>query len=154
MAVPGGVNVIIGPEITIVFCETRMLSPTGRCKTFDGGADGYVRGEGCGVIVLKRFSDAVRDKDNILALIRGSAVNQDGRSSSLTAPNGLAQQALVRQALKVAGRRPSGLDYNSAPRTRPPLGGLTSVWALRLGLWGGTEGKASIRRCRVVTYLP
>src|SRR5260370_2072048 len=123
MAVPGGVNVIIGPEISISFCKTRMLSPTGRCKTFDAGADGYVRGEGCGVIVLKRFSDAVRDKDNILALIRGSAVNQDGRSSSLTAPNGLAQQALARQALKVAGISPPQDCSISTHRTPPALCG-------------------------------
>src|SRR5260370_15996477 len=141
MAVPGGVNVIIGPEITIVFCETRMLSPTGRCKTFDGGADGYVRGEGCGVIVLKRFSDAVRDKDNILALIRGSAVNQDGRSSSLTAPNGLAQQALVRQALNVAGIRPSEVDYIEAHGTGTALGDPIELEALGKVLGEGRDAR-------------
>jgi acyl transferase domain-containing protein len=130
MAVAGGVNVIIAPEITISFCKTRMLSLTGRCKTFDAGADGYVRGEGCGVIVLKRFSDAVRDKDNILALICGSAVNQDGRSSSLTAPSGLAQQALVRQALRVAGIHPSEVDYIEAHGTGTALGDPIELEAL------------------------
>ncbi len=130
MAVAGGVNVIIAPEITISFCKTRMLSPTGRCKTFDSRADGYVRGEGCGMIVLKRLSDAVRDKDNILALIRGSAVNQDGRSSSLTAPNGLAQQALVRQALHVAGIHPSEVDYIEAHGTGTALGDPIELEAL------------------------
>ena len=130
MAVAGGVNVIIAPEITISFCKTRMLSPTGRCKTFDAGADGYVRGEGCGMIVLKRFSDAVRDNNNILALIRGSAVNQDGRSSSLTAPNGLAQQALVCQALNVAGIRPSEVDYIEAHGTGTALGDPIELEAL------------------------
>ena len=130
MAVAGGVNVILAPETTISFCKTRMLSPTGRCKTFDSRADGYVRGEGCGMIVLKRLSDAVRDKDNILALIRGSAVNQDGRSSSLTAPNGLAQQALVRQALHVAGIRPAEVDYIEAHGTGTALGDPIEVEAL------------------------
>ena len=130
MAVAGGVNVIIAPEVTISFCKTRMLSPTGRCKTFDSRADGYVRGEGCGMIVLKRLSDAVRDKDNILALIRGSAVNQDGRSSSLTAPNGLAQQALVRQALNVAGIHPSAVNYVEAHGTGTALGDPIELEAL------------------------
>lgn len=130
MAVAGGVNVIIAPEITISFCKTRMLSPTGKCKTFDSRADGYVRGEGCGMIVLKRLSDAVRDKDNILALILGSAVNQDGRSSSLTAPNGLAQQALVRQALNEAGIHPSEVEYIEAHGTGTALGDPIELEAL------------------------
>ena len=87
MALAGGVNLMLSPLPTIFFCKTRALSPDGRCKTFDASADGYSRGEGCGVVVLKRLSDALRDKDNILALIRGSAVNHDGPSSGLTVPN-------------------------------------------------------------------
>lgn len=75
----------------------------GRCKTFDAQADGYVRGEGCAVIVLKRLSEAEADHDRILALVRGSAINQDGRSSGLTAPNGPAQEAVIRAALQAAG---------------------------------------------------
>lgn len=141
MAVAGGVNVIIAPEVTISFCKTRMLSPTGRCKTFDSRADGYVRGEGCGMIVLKRLSDAVRDKDNILALIRGSAVNQDGRSSSLTAPNGLAQQALVRQALRVAGIHPSEVDYIEAHGTGTALGDPIELEALGEVLGEGRDAR-------------
>ena len=141
MAVAGGVNVILAPEITISFCKTRMLSPTGRCKTFDSRADGYVRGEGCGMVVLKRLSDAVRDKDNILALIRGSAVNQDGRSSSLTAPNGLAQQALVRQALSVAGIRPSEVDYIEAHGTGTALGDPIELEALGKVLGEGRDAR-------------
>ncbi|MGC2744244.1 MAG: beta-ketoacyl synthase N-terminal-like domain-containing protein, partial [Candidatus Angelobacter sp.] len=139
MAVAGGVNVIIAPEITVSFCKTRMLSPTGRCKTFDARADGYVRGEGCGIVVLKKLSDAIRDKDNILAVIRGSAVNQDGRSSSLTAPNGLAQQALVRQALQVAGIRPSEVDYIEAHGTGTALGDPIELEALGKVLGEGRD---------------
>src|SRR5690606_35987273 len=96
VALAGDVNLILTPELTITFSQARMLAPDGHCKTFDANADGYVRGEGCGVVVLKRLSDAMRNGDNILALIRGSAVNQDGRSNGLTAPNGLAQQDVIR----------------------------------------------------------
>ncbi|MGA2217107.1 MAG: beta-ketoacyl synthase N-terminal-like domain-containing protein, partial [Terracidiphilus sp.] len=141
IAVAGGVNVIIAPEITISFCKTRMLSPTGRCRTFDARADGYVRGEGCGMIVLKRLSDAIGDKDNILAIVRGSAVNQDGRSSSLTAPNGLAQQALVRQALKMARVSPSEVDYVEAHGTGTALGDPIELEALGAVLREGRDAR-------------
>lgn len=122
LGVVGGVNLILTPELTITFSQARMLSPDGRCKTFDASADGYVRGEGCGVIILKRMSDAVRDGDNILALIRGSAVNQDGRSNGLTAPNGLAQQDVIRQALANAQVEPHQIGYVEAHGTGTPLG--------------------------------
>src|SRR5262249_48604003 len=87
MALAGGVNVLLAPESMIALTEMRALSPDGKCKTFDASANGYVRGEGCGIVVLKRLSQAQQDGDRILALIRGSAVNHDGRSASLTAPN-------------------------------------------------------------------
>ncbi|MBN8657042.1 MAG: AMP-binding protein, partial [Anaerolineae bacterium] len=122
LGVVGGVNLILTPELTITFSQARMLSPDGRCKTFDASADGYVRGEGCGVIILKRMSDAIRDGDNILALIRGSAVNQDGRSNGLTAPNGLAQQDVIRQALTNAQVAPHQIGYVEAHGTGTPLG--------------------------------
>ncbi|HNM38256.1 MAG TPA: type I polyketide synthase, partial [Anaerolineales bacterium] len=122
LGVVGGVNLILTPELTITFSQARMLSPDGRCKTFDASADGYVRGEGCGVIILKRMSDAIRDGDNILALIRGSAVNQDGRSNGLTAPNGLAQQDVIRQALANAQVAPHQIGYVEAHGTGTPLG--------------------------------
>jgi amino acid adenylation domain-containing protein/thioester reductase-like protein len=122
LGVVGGVNLILTPELTITFSQARMLSPDGRCKTFDASADGYVRGEGCGVIILKRMSDAIRDGDNILALIRGSAVNQDGRSNGLTAPNGLAQQDVIRQALANAQVTPNQIGYVEAHGTGTPLG--------------------------------
>ena len=122
LALAGGVNLILTPELTITFSQARMLAPDGHCKTFDASADGYVRGEGCGVIVLKRLSDAIHDGDNILALVRGSAVNQDGRSNGLTAPNGLAQQDVIRHALTQAGVSPNQIGYVEAHGTGTPLG--------------------------------
>jgi len=88
LALAGGVNVILNPDLTITFSQAKMTAPDGYCKTFDASADGYVRGEGCGIVVLKRLQDAVKDGDNILAIIKGSAINQDGRTNGLTAPNG------------------------------------------------------------------
>lgn len=141
MAIAGGVNVILAPEISVSFCKTRMLSTTGRCRTFDARADGYVRGEGCGMIVLKRLADAVRDQDNIQAIIRGSAVNQDGRSSSLTAPNGLAQEAVVRRALNIAGIRPANVDYIEAHGTGTALGDPIELEALGKVLGEGRDAQ-------------
>ncbi|HET7695304.1 MAG TPA: SDR family NAD(P)-dependent oxidoreductase [Vicinamibacterales bacterium] len=122
LALAGGVNLILTPELTINFCRARMLAPNGRCKTFDAAADGYVRGEGAGMIVLKRLSDAVAANDRILAVIRGSAVNQDGRSSGLTVPNGPAQQALLREALAAARVSPEDVGYIEAHGTGTSLG--------------------------------
>ena len=111
MALAGGVNVILAPELLINFSKSHMMAADGRCKTFDASADGFVRGEGCGVVVLKRLSDAVADGDNILAVIRGTAINQDGRSSGLTVPNGSAQQEVIRRALTNAGVDPTEVGY-------------------------------------------
>ena len=122
MAVAGGSNVILSPEIGIAFSKSHMMAADGRCKAFDSRADGFVRGEGCGIVVLKRLSDAVSDGDNILALIRGSAVNQDGRSSGLTVPSLSAQQAVIRQALANAGVEPLEVGYVEAHGTGTSLG--------------------------------
>jgi acyl transferase domain-containing protein/acyl carrier protein len=130
LALAGGVNCILSPEITINFSKARMLAPDGRCKTFDASANGYIRSEGCGVIVLKRLSDAIADGDNILALIRSSAVNQDGRSSGLTVPNGPAQQALIRLALEKADIEPAQINYVEAHGTGTSLGDPIEVGAL------------------------
>ncbi|RME50902.1 MAG: SDR family NAD(P)-dependent oxidoreductase [Deltaproteobacteria bacterium] len=111
IACAGGVNLILSPESTIFLCRGHALSPEGRCKAFDAAANGYVRGEGCGIVVLKRLTDALADGDRVLAVIRGSAVNQDGRSNGLTAPNGLAQQAVIRRALAEAGIPPAQVDF-------------------------------------------
>jgi acyl transferase domain-containing protein len=106
------------------------MAPDGRCKTFDAAADGFVRGEGCGMLVLKRQRDAISAGDPILAVIRGSAVNQDGRSSGLTVPNGPAQQAVLRQALAAARTPPADVQYFEAHGTGTTLGDPIEVEAL------------------------
>src|SRR5262249_19653755 len=100
LALAGGVNLLLTPHHSVMQSRAHMLSPDGRCKTFDAAADGMSRGEGCGIVVLKRLADAVAEGDSILAVIRGSAVNHDGRSSGLTVPNGRAQEHVIRQALE------------------------------------------------------
>lgn len=130
IALAGGVNLILSPEVSIAMSKLRALANDGRCKTFDVAADGYGRGEGCGIVVLKRLSDAVANGDNILATIRGSAINQDGRSSGLTVPNGLAQQAVVRTALTNAKVEPSQISYVEAHGTGTPLGDPIELKAL------------------------
>jgi len=119
-ALAGGVNLVLIPENTVAVCKTRALSPEGRCRTFDRGANGFVRSEGCGLVVLKRLSDAIADGDPIRAVIRGSAVNQDGASSGFTVPNGTAQQAVIRKALGTIA--PGDIDYLEAHGTGTPLG--------------------------------
>ena len=121
-ALAGGVNLILSPEVTIAFSKARMLSPDGKCRPFDSGANGYVRGEGCGMIVLKRLTDAIRDGDQVMAVIRGTAVNQDGRTSGITAPNSRYQQAVIRTALAEAGLTPDNVGYIEAHGTATPLG--------------------------------
>jgi myxalamid-type polyketide synthase MxaB len=130
LALAGGVNLILGPEMTIALSHARMLSPTGFCKTFDASADGYVRGEGCGMVVLKRLSDALADRDPIVAVIRGTAINQDGRSNGLTAPNGPAQQEVIRAALADAGVEPGQIGYIETHGTGTPLGDPIEIQAL------------------------
>lgn len=137
MALAGGVNVILSPQVAIAISKLRALAADGRCKTFDAAADGYGRAEGCGMIVLKRLSDAVADGDNILALIRGSAVNQDGRSSALTVPNGLAQQSVVRTALANAKVEPEQVSYVETHGTGTPLGDPIELKALAAVLGQG-----------------
>jgi acyl transferase domain-containing protein/acyl carrier protein len=130
MALAAGVNVICAPETAIALSRGRMLAPDGRCKSFDASADGFARGEGCGVLVLKRLSDAYADKDQILAVIRGAAVNQDGRSGGLTVPSGPAQQAVIAAALIDAGLQPADIDYVEAHGTGTSLGDPIEVRAL------------------------
>ncbi|MEO1559581.1 MAG: type I polyketide synthase [Cyanobacteria bacterium J06632_19] len=122
MAIAGGVKLHLTPEGYILTSRVGMISPDGLCKTFDISANGYARGEGCGMIVLKPLSKAKEDGDQILALIRGSAVNQDGPSSGLTVPNGQSQQKLIKQALKQAQIEPAEISYLEAHGTGTSLG--------------------------------
>ena len=130
LALASGVNLLLSPELSIAFSQANMLAPDGRCKTFDAAADGYVRSEGCGVVVLKRLADAQAADDTILALIRGTAINQDGASNGLTAPNGLAQAAVIRQALAVARLQPHAITYVEAHGTGTSLGDPIEIHAL------------------------
>jgi acyl transferase domain-containing protein len=139
MALAGGVNLLLAPEPTIVFSKARMMSPDGRCKTFDSSANGYVRSEGCGVVILKRESDAIRNGDNILAVILGSAVNQDGRSSGLTVPNGNAQEEVLRAALANGGVQPSDVSYVEAHGTGTSLGDPIELRALGAVMGAGRD---------------
>ena len=142
MALAGGVNLVLSPLSMVALSRLRLLSPTGRCRTFDAGADGTARGEGCGIVVLRRLSDALADGDRVLAVIRGSAVNQDGRSSGLTAPNGPAQEAVIRRALAQSGIDPARVGYVEAHGTATPLGDPIEVGALRAVL---TPGRPATR---------
>ena len=122
LALAGGVNVILSPMVTEIFVKSRMLAADGRCKTFDAAADGFGRGEGCGMVVLKRLSDAEAAGDRIWAVVRGSAVNQDGASAGLTVPSGPAQERVIAEALSRAGLAPSEVDYLETHGTGTELG--------------------------------
>ncbi|HLJ24240.1 MAG TPA: SDR family NAD(P)-dependent oxidoreductase [Candidatus Acidoferrales bacterium] len=139
LAIAGAVNLILSPEVTIAFSHARMMAADGRCKTFDAKADGYVRAEGCGTVILKRLSDALRDRDQILAVIRGTAVNQDGRTAGIAAPNASAQQAVIREALSQAGVAPGDLTYLEAHGTGTSIGDPIEVEAVKAVL-GKTAG--------------
>ena len=131
LALAGGVSLILAPELTINFSRARMMAPDGRCKTFDAAADGYVRSEGCGIVVLKRLSDAIADGDRVLAVVRGSAVNQDGRSGGLTAPNGPSQERVDRRRPgQRRGRAERRSSYVETHGTGTPLGDPIEVRAL------------------------
>ncbi|NJN75756.1 MAG: hypothetical protein HC796_05520 [Synechococcaceae cyanobacterium RL_1_2] len=121
-AIAGGVNLTLTPELTQSFEQAGMMSSHGQCKTFDADADGYVRGEGCGVVVLRPLTQAIAQGNQILGVIKGSAVNQDGKSNGLTAPNGLAQQAVVKRALHHAGLQPKDIAYLESHGTGTSLG--------------------------------
>ncbi|MGV7196345.1 SDR family NAD(P)-dependent oxidoreductase [Xanthomonas axonopodis] len=130
LALVAGANAIISPDTMIGFCEMKALSPTGRLMAFDNAADGYVRGEGCGAVVLKRLSSALADGDEIHAVIDASAMNHDGRTNGLTAPNRASQEAVMRAALRRAGRGPFDLDYVEAHGTGTRLGDLVELGGL------------------------
>ncbi|WP_279776469.1 polyketide synthase, partial [Sphingobium yanoikuyae] len=147
MVVAGGVNTLLTPEPFIIYGRAGMLSPTGRCRTFSAQADGYVRGEGVGMVVLRRLRDAEAAGDRILGIIRASAENHGGRAQSLTAPNPQAQADLVVDAWSRAGIDPRSIGYIEAHGTGTPLGDPIEVDALkqaftRLGAGVGDHDKA------------
>ena len=146
LAMAGGVNLILLPEVFASFAKAGFLAPDGRCKTFDASANGYVRGEGGGMVVLKPLSRALADGDSIYAVIRGGAINQDGRTNGLTAPSRLAQEAVLRSAYRQAGISPGQVDYIEAHGTGTLLGDPIELNALGAVL---TAGRDDGRRCAV-----
>lgn len=130
LALAGGTHLLLLPGLTVCFCRARMLARDGRCKTFDAAADGYVRSEGCGMVVLKRLSEAEADGDRIYAVIRGSATNQDGNSGGLTVPSGPAQEEVIRRALAAAELDPDQVSYIEAHGTGTKLGDPVEMRAL------------------------
>ena len=144
MALAGGVNAILRPEMTVAMSKASMLSPDGHCHTFDASANGYVRAEGAGMVVLKRLSDAVRDGNSIRAIIRATAVNQDGRTKGISVPNGEAQEALTREACLRAGITPAQIQYVEAHGTGTPVGDPIEANALGNVL---SEGRPEDKPC-------
>ncbi|WNG90182.1 type I polyketide synthase [Mycobacterium sp. ITM-2016-00317] len=144
MALAAGVNLLLSPAVTRSFDQLEAMSKTGQCHAFDAAADGFVRGEGCGVAVLKRLSDAQRDGDRILAVIRGSAVNQDGRSNGLMAPNPASQMAVLRSAYAAAGIEPREVDYIETHGTGTLLGDPIEARALGTVLGKGRPADAPL----------
>ncbi|MER5433953.1 type I polyketide synthase [Streptomyces sp. NPDC002588] len=138
-ALAAGVNVLLSPAVTASFEQAGALAADGRCKPFDAAADGITRGEGCGVVVLKRLADARRDGDRVIAVIRGTAVNQDGRSAGLMAPNPTAQEALLRDALRDATVGAADIDYVEAHGTGTLLGDPIEASALGAVVGGGRQ---------------
>ncbi|NKI93273.1 type I polyketide synthase [Rhizobacter sp. SG703] len=143
-ALAGGVNLVLSPEITVALSRSHMMAPDGRCKAFDARADGFVRGEGCGLLVLKRLADAQADGDTVIALIRGSAANQDGRSNGLTAPNGPSQEAVLRDALADARVLPAEVGVVEAHGTGTSLGDPIEVQALGAVMGEGRAAEAPL----------
>ncbi len=139
-ALAGGVNLILTPELSINLSQSGMLSSLGLSRAFCLGGDGFVRGEGCGLVFLKRLEDALLVGDRVYCVLRGTAVNQDGRSNGLTAPNGPAQQAVIRQALQSSGLQPAEIDYVEAHGTGTELGDPTEMGALA-AVFGGVRSR-------------
>ncbi|HEY7052301.1 MAG TPA: type I polyketide synthase [Mycobacterium sp.] len=144
MAIAAGVNVLMSPAVFRGFDQSGALSPTGACHAFDADADGFVRGEGCGAVVLKRLGDALHDGDRLLAVVRGSAINQDGRSNGLLAPNPAAQMAVLRAAYANANVPPHEVDYVETHGTGTLLGDPIEARALGTVLGRGRPEQAPL----------
>ena len=151
LALAGGVSALIGPGLTRVLDEAGATAADGRCKTFDAAADGYGRGEGAGVVVLKRLADAERDGDRVLAVVRGGAIAQDGRTVGIMSPNGEAQADMFRRACGTSGIAPDSVGYIEAHGTGTPTGDPTEVGALA-AVYGA--GRPSDEPCRIGSVKP
>ncbi|SPM37624.1 phenolpthiocerol synthesis type-I polyketide synthase PpsD [Mycobacterium rhizamassiliense] len=143
VALAGGVHLSLSPFTSIALSKWSALSPTGRCKTFDALADGFVRGEGCGVVVLKRLADAMADGDRVLGVVRGSAINQDGRSNGMTAPNAAAQRDVITTALRMADATADSVNYIETHGTGTILGDPIEFEALA-ATYGGGDGRCAL----------
>lgn len=130
MAIAGGVNLILAPELTVGFCKAGMISPDGRCRAFDAAANGYVRSEGAGAVILKPLNKAMEEGDPIYAIIRGTAINEDGRTAGISLPNGAAQERLLRQTLEMAGCAAGDIQYVEAHGTGTAAGDPIEAGAL------------------------
>ncbi|HEU5073919.1 MAG TPA: beta-ketoacyl synthase N-terminal-like domain-containing protein, partial [Polyangiaceae bacterium] len=144
LALAGGVSLMLSATVSMLISKLSVLSPDGRLRAFDAQANGFVRGEGCGVVVLKRLRDALRDGDAIWGIVRGSAVDQDGRSNGLTAPSGLAQQRVIEDALAQANLSGREVSYVEAHGTGTPLGDPIELEALREALKTRDRGEALV----------
>lgn len=145
LALAGGVNIIAGPQIGMGFSRGGLMAADGRCKTFDHRADGYVRGEGVGVVVLKPLSRALADGDRVYAVVRGGAVNQDGRTNGLVAPNRLSQERVLRAAYASAGVDPAEVEFVEAHGTGTAVGDPVEVGALGSVLGAGRSPERPLR---------
>jgi acyl transferase domain-containing protein/thioesterase domain-containing protein/SAM-dependent methyltransferase/acyl carrier protein len=153
LAIAGGVHLMLSPVPTVAYCKSTALAPDGRCKTFDAAADGYVRGEGCGMVVLKRLSDAVRDGDVIRATIRAAVANHDGASNGLAAPNGLAQEKLHRKVLRKANLAGRDVAYVEAHGPGTSLGDPIEVDSLYRVYGEGRSAASPLRIGSVKTNI-
>ncbi|MFY1828321.1 SDR family NAD(P)-dependent oxidoreductase [Myxococcus fulvus] len=153
VALVGGSNLLLSPRMTVYFSKLKALSPDGACKAFDSSANGYVRGEGAGVVVLKRLSEALAEADPVLAVIRGTAVNQDGRSNGLTAPSRPAQERVIESALRQGGVAPLDVGYVEAHGTGTSLGDPIEVQALAAVLGRGRPASSPLGIGSVKTNL-
>lgn len=153
LAIAGGVKALAGPCHTRVLDEAGAVSPDGRCRSFDDTASGYGRGEGCGIVILKRMDDALRDGDRIYATLKGSALGSDGRTKGIMAPNPLAQEMVARKALKTARVAPSSVAYVEAHATSTPLGDPTECSALA-NVYGSGAHRPGNQRCLIGSLKP
>lgn len=148
MAIAGAVSLILAPVVSVRLSQARMLSPSGKCRTFDADADGYTRGEGCGAVVLKRLRDALADGDTIHAVIRGSAINHCGHTNGITAPSSEAQTSVIRAALADARIVPERVDYIEAHGTGTPLGDPIEFTSISRAV---LEGRKEGHPCRIAS---